>query len=522
MIPQNPDQAKRFQELLGHLIDDELSTATRSELFALIRQNEAFEQAYLEHCALHAELEWEHGSLHGGLDFEEKREVGSLRFPPLARYAGIAASVALILALAWHYAAVGLEKRSWLARPALGVIEEVLGSPLQLHDAKLQLQSGDSLRKGIYQFENGIASLTLGNGVEVVIEAPAKFSIESEMLLRLYSGKASANVSSTGIGFTIETPDAEVVDYGTIFSVEVQPESASEVHVFEGEVEVKPIADRQASIRLFTDQATRIEKGSDEPAGIEIDPTRFLRSFKEPNFSYARLIRKAKPLVYYRMVVNKESLSLLDKSGHEHHGIIHQKPDLKASPFAAGYHGAALRLRRNRELFGAYPHALQLEQNTFTVTAWVKTSARPRWATLLETGRKGAPGILQIGLHKDEGTLYASLGDKHQGKFTAIESEPLPLDAWQHVALTADGTSLRLYRNGVEVASAACSGLDPLLFEQLTIGAMPADEVPAVRYWNGYIDEFALFQQALSPEQIETLAAIPPQERPSKPENPET
>ena len=48
----------------------------------------------------------------------------------------------------------------------------------------------------------------------------------------------SANVPPEGIGFTIETTEATIVDYGTEFSVEAGS-GASEVHVFNGLVRVR-------------------------------------------------------------------------------------------------------------------------------------------------------------------------------------------------------------------------------------------------------------------------------------------
>ena len=57
----------------------------------------------------------------------------------------------------------------------------------------------------------------------------------------------------------METPDAEVVDFGTEFAIEVVGERSSEVHVF-GEVEVRP-KEQDASIYPTSgrDQATRID-----------------------------------------------------------------------------------------------------------------------------------------------------------------------------------------------------------------------------------------------------------------------
>ena len=76
--------------------------------------------------------------------------------------------------------------------------------------------------------------------MELVIEAPASFDIHSSDFVRLSDGRLAANVPPEGVGFTVDTPDAEVVDYGTEFAVEVIGEHGCEVHVFNGEVKVQP------------------------------------------------------------------------------------------------------------------------------------------------------------------------------------------------------------------------------------------------------------------------------------------
>jgi hypothetical protein len=79
------------------------------------------------------------------------------------------------------------------------------------------------------------------------------------------------------------------------------------------------------------------------------------------------------------------------------------------------------------------------------------------------------------------------------------------------VAFVADGEALRLYRNGVEVASARCAGIDPQTpVAALGIGCKTNDAgtdvaVDTPAYWSGRIDELAVFNRALSDREIKTL-----------------
>ena len=85
---------------------------------------------------------------------------------------------------------------------------------------------------------------------------------------------------------------------------------------------------------------------------------------------------------------------------------------------------------------------------------------------------------------------------------------------WHHVAMVADGAILRLYRNGKEVAATAYNGLNgnPDI-KALAIATKLGDDSiePAGRlggFWDGCIDHLAIFNGALTPEQIQKLYEV--------------
>ena len=87
-------------------------------------------------------------------------------------------------------------------------------------------------------------------------------------------------------------------------------------------------------------------------------------------------------------------------------------------------------------------------------------------------------------------------------------SSLLPLNTWSHLAATYDGTTMRLYVNGVQVASAAQTGPIAPSSQPLTIGSN----------WSGLIDEVRIYNRALSASQILTdmnSAVNPPPAPPS-------
>jgi hypothetical protein len=85
----------------------------------------------------------------------------------------------------------------------------------------------------------GLAEIKYNNGVQVILEGPAVFEISRPGQSYLTSGKMTATVPSHAIGYTVETPNARVIDMGTEFAVKVRPGKLSEVHVFQGRVEAQ-------------------------------------------------------------------------------------------------------------------------------------------------------------------------------------------------------------------------------------------------------------------------------------------
>ena len=136
-----------------------------------------------------------------------------------------------------------------------------------------------------------------------------------------------------------------------------------------------------------------------------------------------------------------------------------------------------------------------------TIEAWVKIPEAP------EAGKTQTIVGQFLGL----GELQFSMDDKHlrgivTTKFTwgVGDPDPFPVNEWVHTAVTYDGEQLRLYRNGVEVASKAVKGnIDHSLGDgasgRYMIGASAAE---GRRYFTGLIDEVRISDVALPPEEL--------------------
>ena len=79
---------------------------------------------------------------------------------------------------------------------------------------------------------------------------------------------------------------------------------------------------------------------------------------------------------------------------------------------------------------------------------------------------------------------------------------------WIHVAAVYDGSTMRLYKDGAEVGTRNKTGTiatDPTV--SVWIGGNPS--AATHRPWDGLIDDIRIYDRALTPQQIQTLATRP-------------
>jgi hypothetical protein len=92
----------------------------------------------------------------------------------------------------------------------------------------------------------------------------------------------------------------------------------------------------------------------------------------------------------------------------------------------------------------------------------------------------------------------------------------LPLNAWTHLAMTYDGSYVRLYINGEFDSSYAQSGPIYTTSNWLAFGCKPTGPwggVGTYAYFNGMIDEVRIYDRALSQQEIQTdMGGLPPAE----------
>jgi hypothetical protein len=369
--------------------------------------------------------------------------------------------------------------------------------------------------QGTYELKSGIIEIQSNSGAVMTIEGPALFTLADDQCVRVESGRIAVHVPKQAVGFRVETASATVVDLGTDFAVEAVTGKNSEVHVFDGEVRISLHGSKTSSaspLHLTTGKATRIDFLTGLPSGIDLDEERFLRGLDVKSESYTDKVLELRPAAYYPMEPIGDGTFLRDMTPN---GADAKITFGRATEpvWAPGKVGLAFALGGpGQETYASAAEYPQAEGDQLSVVAWVAVSSRPRWASIAKNWAGAEDrGQFHFGLHFDSGELEAHIEDSSGQEINVKDSVPLPLHAWHHVAFVADGEMLRLYRNGQQVDVAPYRKLHrDSRINALAIGTKlnlrgDAPDHQDFNMWDGRLDELAIFNHALSEEQIREL-----------------
>jgi len=126
------------------------------------------------------------------------------------------------------------------------------------------MESGARLasRKAPLRLLRGTVEIVFDSGAEMLVEAPAEFSLKSTRRVELQAGRLFAKVPEAARGFTVDTPYSRVVDLGTQFGVRVDPDRSSDLHVFKGRASLTPETGGRAGKTVFLaeDEAKQVTR----------------------------------------------------------------------------------------------------------------------------------------------------------------------------------------------------------------------------------------------------------------------
>lgn len=248
-----------FFALVDDYLDGEVSSEGHAELTSVLSHDARFLKAFVVESCLHHELHCALRRVNTQVISGESTLSGVSSgksivfwFAPWALRSTAAATMLVALLfygsfafLSWNLRPQQSPSHRWtseIVQPQRASYVAILSEAKQCEwvSSGLAPSRGQSLPAGELELKAGVAEIAFNDGARVVLEGPARMSLESPHLGYLHHGKLVARVPHRAIGFTVETATATVVDLGTEFAMQVDQRGDTEVLVFEGKVALKP------------------------------------------------------------------------------------------------------------------------------------------------------------------------------------------------------------------------------------------------------------------------------------------
>jgi hypothetical protein len=389
--------------------------------------------------------------------------------------------------------------------------------------SKALIRSGDTIAPGTITLEKGFAQIEFFSGATALIEGAAQMEIVSAWEARCISGRVRVHVPPAAKGFLMHAPDVKLEDLGTEFALNVNG-NTSAVHVFEGEVIAHTKGKAPASLKPGMTLTSTM---------AAVSPQDFL-----PIGEMQGLIRR-RGQVHLRRWQHWSMEARKDPRLIAYYPFNHLEEDkwdrmvnTLAEPVLTSRNGGAVGARWTQ---GRWPgkEALEFKRPgdrvrmnldgtyaSLTLTCWVKVdSVDKKYNSLLLTdGYESGEPHWQI---YEDGSLMFSIGYAAHGENRITSktnqryySKPVfnsdSLGRWHHLAVTYDNASGAVvqYFDGKEVArevSPLHQPDRPIVFGPCELGnwGLPTQGHPfPIRTLNGSIDEFAIYQSALSAAEL--------------------
>ncbi len=239
-------------DLCAAAVEARLTPEQAARLEELVLSDPHARRFYTEYAGLHAALSWS-GTDPASLAVRPAVPVMTPATPPRSLAArrvwwAVAASVVV------GAAAFGMTRPAPAGLRPVATL--VAAGDCKWGSGTLPTADGARLVPGRLRLAEGVARITFDTGAEVRIEGPADLEVVAADRCVLHDGRLVAKVPPPAIGFKVDTPAAELTDFGTEFGVNVRDGQTSDVQVFEGVVDGRP-RESDTAQRMTTGQSLR-------------------------------------------------------------------------------------------------------------------------------------------------------------------------------------------------------------------------------------------------------------------------
>ncbi len=141
--------------------------------------------------------------------------------------------------------------------------------------------------------------------------------------------------------------------------------------------------------------------------------------------------------------------------------------------------------------------------NDFTISTWIKLDTISNWTRVFDFGKSTSTYMFLTPQNGNSGTYR--FGIKNEGTEERINTTVTPtVDVWTHIVVTLDGAVGIMYIDGVEVGRNDAMTITPSILGTTTNNYIGKSQWPDP-YFDGTIDEFTIYNRALSSSEINNL-----------------
>lgn len=391
---------------------------------------------------------------------------------------------------------------------------------------------GDGAAPGVIKIESGVLRLEFYCGAAVLLEGPAEFELISSTVAVLSAGRLRAHVPPEARGFTILAPQVKLVDQGTEFGVVALDSGATQVHVFDGLVELYPGADARhpdrspvlsldgSAQQLSTGQGVMLSAdGKQQVIAVKTDDFVSFRQFSQMVadatqqrhqtwLQWKHSFRKD-PRIYAWFDFDPDRISL-----RRIHGLTPESDPLGGT--LVGCRKADGRWPGESSLEFKHPGDrvrvfLPGELEAMTAMAWVRIDSLDRPFNGLLMSDASGPGRPHWQINK-RGQMILSIRDRQgpENYKSAPVIDELMLGRWIHLATVYDPDQgfVKHYINGDLAGNHSILRPVTFHFGNTEIGnwrnLRETTRTP-IRVLNGRVDELILFRTAVSADEIRRI-----------------
>lgn len=533
---------ERLIVLLDAYLDGSLTAEEKQELERMLLESDAARQEFWQRASLHgwtyAAAKVNYGAKPAAEAAKERRKLSAVSFDVFVSWLRRASQWGWKAALTGAACAAAI--LMWMGIRALqpaGTDEDALvetesepvvntnliatitrGTGVVWDDESNGVEIGSAVGPQWLHLKSGAVQIDFNSGAQVILEGPTSFELVSANEARLDFGKVSAHVPEPAHGFKVYTPDATVTDLGTAFGLERRPLKPVKVEVFEGKVEVATESVSAPEI-VKAGHGVQVKAQQLEPLA-PVDWAEFLsaQELARRETAELRLRYEGWRLADHWLEDDPSMLVHFDfENGQDSDRTLVNHAMGAKGPVQAAIYGcdwgegrwpgkSALEFNRvNDRVRLSIPGAYE----SLTYLVWLRVDSLPnQWNTLAQTDMSG-PGETHWQIYRNGSVEFTVRSGTGKNSWKHVVSKPVItrdyFGKWIQLAAVYDGTAQRmiLYMNGQKIGSKT-TRMPSLKLGALELGNWPASSNmnSGIRDFHGRMDEFTLFDRALSANEI--------------------